>query len=302
MSATTSRVLCAVALAFAAMADTTAGPQAPVPARPSQGALGAVSGVITDATTHQPIEGVNIQLGPPPSRVGRMGNEFTDERGRFAFTDVSPGSYFINAIKAGYADGHFAGSGTITIADGEWFSEANIEIPRLGAIGGRVFDESGEPVVGAFVRVLARFMLAGNPQLASGPVAKTDDLGEYRIPGLVAGKYIVMSPSVQHSVPMAASVADIEGLTADQLAAQEAQATRTGVPPPARRNGGQLVDGLTALILGNYITPPPPLNGRVQVYAPVFYPGVATIDASVPVEIGPGTEKSGIDLRPRLVC
>jgi hypothetical protein len=295
-----------VALAVAAIAHTAAGPQNPaLPARPAELApgTGAVSGVITDATTHQPIEGVNIQLGPPPSRVGRMGNQFTDARGRFAFADVSPGNYFINAIKAGYGDGHFAAGvlgalgGTITIADGEWFSEANIEMPRLGAIGGRVFDERGEPVAGAFVRVLSRFMLAGTAQLASGPTAKTDDLGEYRIPGLSAGKYIVMAPSVQHSAPTASSVADIEGLTADQLAAQEAQAARTGGPPPVRRNGGALVDGLTALILGNYVIPPPPINGRMRAYAPVFYPGVATIDASTPVEVGPGTEKSGIDLR-----
>ncbi len=300
-----TRLLAAAIVAFTVTAHPTAFPQAPVPAPPAQAApaTGAVSGVITDASTHKPIEGVNIQLGPPPSRVGRLMNEFTDEHGRFAFTDVSPGNYFINAIKAGYADGHFAAGvlgasgGTIAIADAEWFSEANIEMPRLGSIGGRVIDESGEPVAGAFVRVLSRFMLAGNPQLASGPAARTDDLGEYRIPGLVAGNYIVMAPSVQHSVPVAASVADIEGLSADQLAAQEAQAMRSGVAAPARRNGGELVDGLTALILGNYLTPPAPLDGHLRVYAQVFYPGVTTIDASQPVQVGAGDEKSGIDLR-----
>ena len=105
------RMCCVVALACAGLAHTTASIQGP-PSPQARPALspgtGAVSGVITDATTHQPIEGVNIQLGPPPSRVGRMANEFTDERGRFAFIDVSPGTYFINAIKAGYGDGHFA--------------------------------------------------------------------------------------------------------------------------------------------------------------------------------------------------
>ena len=54
---------------------------------------GAVSGVVLDATTHQPIEGVNIQLGPPPQAPAtRLPNTFTDERGRFVFTSVGPGT------------------------------------------------------------------------------------------------------------------------------------------------------------------------------------------------------------------
>lgn len=268
----------------------------PGPATPAA-ATGVVSGVVTEAATHRPIEGVNIQLGPPPRNAERLGNELTDERGRFVFTGIAAGTYFINATKAGFTLGHYgpgamgALGGSIVISDGQWFKAANIEMARLGAIGGTVLDERGEPVVGAYVRVLAQVMVAGMGQLAAGPAARTDDRGEYRIASLPPGKYFVTVPSVQHSVPSAVAAATIEGVTPEQLAASEARGTG-----PARRNGGALVDGATALIVGNYVTPPPPVNGRAQAYSVVFYPGALAFSAATLVDLSSGGDKSGIDI------
>jgi hypothetical protein len=261
-----------------------------------------VSGVVTDADTHRPVAGVNIQLGPPPQPgTTRLANIFTDANGRFVFTAVPAGSYFINAIKAGYADGHYgigvngALGGNIILTTGQWFDAANITVTKLVTIAGHVFDENGEPVVGTYVRVIMSLSIAGAPHLVAGPVVTTDDLGEYRIAKLRAGRYFIAVPSVQHSVPVSASVTDIEGLAPDRLAARDAQAARQGGPPP-RRNGGELVDGTTALILGNYVTPPAPVNGRAQAYPTTFYPGTATISAATAVDVPTGGERTGVDI------
>jgi hypothetical protein len=274
--------------------------QGPPPAAQAP-AAGAVSGVVIEAVTHRPIEGVNIQLGPPPRGGARLGNQLTDEKGRFVFTNVGAGTYFINASKGGYGEGHYgpgamgALGGNIILTEGQWFKTANVEMVKLGAIGGTVLDERGEPAVGAYVRVLKQIMVAGQPQLAAGPAARTDDRGEYRIANLLPGKYYITVPSVQHSVPASVSAADLEGVTAEQLAAVDPSAVRRdGLS--ARRNGGAIVDATTALILGNYLTPPPPVNGRTQAYPIVFYPGALALSGAAPVDLSSGGDKSGLDL------
>lgn len=259
--------------------------------------FGAVSGLVLDATTHRPIEGVNVQLGPPPSTGQRLTNVLTDERGRFVFVGVPPGAYFINATKSGYEDGHYgpgvngALGGILLLAEGEWFGSANVQMARLAALGGRIVNERAEPVSGAYVRALTRVVVGGAARLVAGPVVVTDDLGEYRIAGLRSGSYAVMVPSVQQSVPTTMGVSDLAGLTADPsraLAGGSASA-RT------RRATGTLLEGSTQLILGAYTAPPPSDSKSPQVYPIVFYPGVLSVTEAIFVDLKAGDERSDLN-------
>ena len=254
-------------------------------------ALGAVSGVVTDSSTHRAIQGADVQLGPPPRPPdARLGNTFTDERGRFVFTGVGAGTYFVNAFKPGFTDGHYgpgvngALGGSVIIGAGEWFADANVEMTKLGAIGGRIADERGQPTVGAYVRVLAEVMIGGAPHVVAGPASTTNDRGEYRIWNLTAGRYIVVVPSVAQSVPSSMSAADLEDLAANRVAAR-AQAPVTSA----------IVEGSTALIVGNYPTPPTSAQGVAHVYPATFYPGVTSFAAATAVDLRSGDEKSGVD-------
>src|SRR5580693_6994871 len=92
-----ARALLALAIAASPIAGLFAQQPPPVVQTPST-ALGAVSGVITDPAPLRPISGVNVQLSPPtPPGSARLSSTFTDDRGRFVFTNVAAGTYFLNA-------------------------------------------------------------------------------------------------------------------------------------------------------------------------------------------------------------
>jgi hypothetical protein len=173
----------------------------------------------------------------------------------------------------------------ITLADGQWFADANIRMQRLGTIAGTVTDEHGEPVVNAFVRVLARITIAGRTQVAAGQTTRTDDRGVFLLPDLAPGRYIVQVPSVQQSFPASMTAAEFAGISPDQLA----QGRPVPEPPPALvANGG------SRLIVGAYL-PPVAVNGRAYAYAPVFYPHSSGLGGAATIDLKAGEARSGVD-------
>lgn len=255
-----------------------------VPAAPIAGS-GAISGVVVDGSTGAPIADAVIYLGPPNQKTGQPRRTLTDERGRFLFQQLGPlpDGYSLGASKSGYLPGNFGpGGGTTTtrifLADGEWFATAKIVLSRPSAISGTITDERGDPVVGAYVRVLAGVTVAGVTHLAGGPAAKTDDRGVYRIGALVPGKYIVTVPSVQ------------VGVSAD-AAAKPLLVTFTAPEPTLE------IDASTRLVLGRYPMPRPSDDGRLRVYAPTYFPGVRVFSDAQTIDLKRGEDREGINLR-----
>ena len=168
-------------------------PSAPTPVA----GTGAISGVVVDAASSEPISGAVVYLGPPNQKTGQPRRVLSDEKGRFVFLQLGPwpDGYSLGASKAGYLAGSSGAAGSasttrIPLGDGEWFSTAKIVLLRPSAVSGTITDERGDPVVGAYVRVLTEVIVAGVPHLAGGPAAKTDDRGMYRVSGLAPGKYV----------------------------------------------------------------------------------------------------------------
>jgi hypothetical protein len=98
----------------------------------------------------------------------KLVRQLTDDRGRFVFRDLpAADGYTVSTVRIGYVDGAFGQSallgptGKITLTNGQWFANADIAMWKPGAIGGRVMDEFGEPMVGVYVRALARLLIAG---------------------------------------------------------------------------------------------------------------------------------------------
>src|SRR5262249_44697530 len=135
--------------------------------------------------------------------------QITDARGRFVFMNLPDAeNYQLVAGKLGFLDGGYGRDfsptdalRSIRISGGSWAANLKVNGLAPGASSGTVRGERGEPVVGVFVRALVRVRVAGREELAAGPLTLTDDRGEYRLPGLSPGRYLVQVPSIQTAVP-----------------------------------------------------------------------------------------------------
>jgi hypothetical protein len=165
-------------------------------AAPSDGTA-TVAGRVTTADTGQPLSSVQVKL------IGRASTDAqiaTDAAGRYEFRQVTPGRYTLSFSKAGFVTARFGetedldSAKTIEVAAGHKLEGLSIALARAGAIEGRVFDEDGDPIVEAAVSAMRAQLVNGERRLRRvGNPVRTNDRGEYRLFGLPAGEYAVMS-------------------------------------------------------------------------------------------------------------
>ena len=271
---------------------------------------GAISGVVTDATTGRPVEGAIVGLGVTTggSIIRTLPRVSTDPKGRFLFRDLAPSTkYYLRAARVGYAPARFGASGpripsdrvsdleimvtddivTINVAADQWVSDLQVTLWRLGSITGRVVDERGEPVVGVAVRGFSAVPVAGRSQFVGSDVVTTDDRGEYRLANLMPGKYAVSVLSVQQTV-----------LDSTPEAAQKRAVGELG------RGGGSNpglpavnIDGTHRLAISNFATPPPPSSTAPRAYPAQFYPGAAARSDARLIDIVYGASRGGVDFQ-----
>jgi len=272
---------------------------------------GAISGVVTDATTGRPIEGAMVSLGVTTggSIILTLPRVMTDPKGRFLFRDLAPSTkYYIRAARVGHAPSRFGSSGpgvprsrfsdmeimatddvvTIAVTADQWVSDLQIRLWRLGSITGRVLDERGEPVVGVAVRGFSSVPVAGHNQFVGTDVATTDDRGEYRLGDLMPGKYAVSVLSVQ------STVLDSTPEAAQKRAIGELSRSSGGSNPglPAVD-----VDGTHRVAISNFATPPPPSSTAPRAYAAQFYPGAPALSNARLVDITYGASRRDVDFQ-----
>ena len=152
------------------------------------GALTAqtVEGFVFDALTHAPVTGalVSNDLGSQ-SAVSR-----TDASGHFSVPVSSNAlSRRVQITRAGYLQALRAVRGK----PGEAVPGLRIDLVPTAIIAGKLVDEDGFPVEGARVSALRYQMVNGERKLqpAWSSPTQSDDLGEFRIFSLPAGRYCI---------------------------------------------------------------------------------------------------------------
>jgi 5-hydroxyisourate hydrolase-like protein (transthyretin family) len=166
---------------------------------------GSVSGTVVSETTGLPLAGatVTISLRRESSLIALLSGEepgalaapvTTDERGRFSFQRVAPGSYELTAKKEGYLE-ELPGqtqnpSATwVRLTSDERVDNIKVSLILSSRLEGRVRTETGQPAAGVPVVLIQ-----------SGPMnrvaqAKTSDDGSYRLDGFPTGDYVLIAGS-----------------------------------------------------------------------------------------------------------
>src|SRR4029453_9038195 len=121
----------------------------------------------------------------------------TEATGVFAFDAVPPGSYSITAQRNGYVrqggETRFGprSQPPVLASWGQAVSGITIKMVPHGVVAGRVVDEDGEPIARMAVQVQRERWQRGQRQLLPVSTDTTNDLGEYRVAALPAGRYLV---------------------------------------------------------------------------------------------------------------
>jgi hypothetical protein len=178
---------------------------------------------------------------------------FTDADGRFAIAAAVDGSSRLSVTKPGYVATTFAAPRTD--------EDIELRLPKASAISGRITDTLGDPVIG--MTVTAESSAATESVRKVVATSQTDDLGEYRLAGLPAGRFFVSVNSIAPAIGEAGTIQN-------------------------ESNDGSL----TALQIEARITN----DVRRQIQMRVYYPGVQTIGDALPLALSAGEERPAIDL------
>lgn len=280
-------VAVALALSLGVVAVGTSGPQSrpgqqtqqpqqQAPARDSSGQLrgatgtASLSGQVLALDTGRALARARVAISAPELPDGRAIT--TDSDGHFVVPNLPAGRYTLTASKSGFIGLAYgarrpgrAGQ-PYQLRDGEQARGINIFLPRGSVVTGHVFDEDGEPLVGAQVRVMRFAYAQGERRLTPAGSGTTDDRGEFRIYGLQPGTYYVAA-MVNQPMAFSGSVTVV--------------------------NGRAVMD---ALNIGE--------SGAQQVstgFAPTYYPGVTAMQDALPVTVGLQAEAGNVDFVLQLV-
>jgi protocatechuate 3,4-dioxygenase beta subunit len=177
-------------------------------------AVRQVVGPRVEAATDQTVIGGHVvnaegrvipgaQVALVPARTGEATARFaiTDRDGAYQFT-LSPdagATVRISVLRIGYLPAAYGQRGPtdsgdeVAVAPRESRTNLDVTLLRPAAIGGRLFDENGDPIEGAIVAAFTLQTDAGQRRLAGARAAPrpTDDLGRYRLAGLAPGDYML---------------------------------------------------------------------------------------------------------------
>lgn len=152
-----------------------------------------IRGHVIDGATGLPVPRARVRLQGPAPRPAIL----TDVSGAFEFTKLPAAPYTVVADKSTYLPGRHpdperslrAMRQTLTLRDGQLIENITLKVFRSGVIAGRVVDAYGDPVESAELRVVSAARAGSRVTLRGG--WQTNDLGEFRVSGLPAGRYLV---------------------------------------------------------------------------------------------------------------
>jgi protocatechuate 3,4-dioxygenase beta subunit len=121
--------------------------------------------------------------------------------GEFEVGDLPSGRYTVGVTRSGYLPLTYGQERQgepgmpIELGDKQVLEKVNFTLERAGMISGRVLDETGEAVGGAYVWVMQSQYFRGKRRFVPvNPIhGQTDDTGQYRMASIPPGEYVVQA-------------------------------------------------------------------------------------------------------------
>ncbi len=151
---------------------------------------GLVEGTVINEITHVPVRKAQVTLGSanaPPA--------VTDATGRFAFRNLGPGMYWLQASHPLFPQPARVTQSrplSVTLGQDEQKHDLVIALTPGATISGRVSDEDGKPLAGCSVQALGFQLGQPDRKLSAWNSATSDSRGQYRISALPSGRYYLM--------------------------------------------------------------------------------------------------------------
>jgi hypothetical protein len=155
-----------------------------------------ISGSVVNSITGEALNRVEL-FAEPAGGDGAPASTVTDAKGNFTLLDLKAGQYRLSGRRNGFLYMYYGArrpgnkGTTITLVPGQQLTGLQFKLIPFAVIAGTVRETDGEPISGAKVILLRVKYRAEGPDLERAGEAQTDDLGQYRIPDLVGGKYYV---------------------------------------------------------------------------------------------------------------
>ncbi len=155
----------------------------------------SLQGIVVKDPGSEPLKKALIELIAESPSDGGNHTALTGPDGAFHIENILPGRYRLFVERTGYQENdkshHRSDGRVLALTDGQQLSDVVIRLQAAAVIEGRVTDEDGDPMTDAQVAVLRQTFVAGRSHWEQTRAERTNDLGEYRIPGLPAGNYFV---------------------------------------------------------------------------------------------------------------
>ena len=175
---------------------------------------GAISGTVTSFVGSIPISGALIEVSLDNTIIF---STLTDNSGNYSISGVAPGSYIVHAHAANYQTGTM---GAIVIASITTTVDFSLHASP-GAISGSVRSAAtGLPISGALVEANLASIVIGS--------AVTDSSGNYSIPGMAPGSYIVDAYAANYETGTAGAIVLSNETTAVDFSLQSSPGTISG--------------------------------------------------------------------------
>jgi protocatechuate 3,4-dioxygenase beta subunit len=172
-----------------------------------QSATASLEGRVVNAATGAAVRRATVtlrlarpvsNLPPSPDAMNAQQKVETDDEGRFAFRNLAPGGYLCIVERQGFLNPEMVPRGRPTpllmVGEGQQLTGIVVRLTPQGVIAGKIMDRDGEPAQGAQVMALRWGYVTGRRQLVPTMMTSAiiaNDLGEFRIPGLPPGNYVV---------------------------------------------------------------------------------------------------------------